>query len=213
MATRGRRPGSGDTRQAILSAARRAFAEHGFDRARLRSIADEAGVDPSLIVHFFGSKRELYEAAVAAPPAPVLDDLGADEETAQRVISDVLNYLDRPEVQAPFIAEVRSALTADELEVILDRYVFLPLNAHVFDAIGGEDAALTHSIVRAELTGVVFGRYIFPREPLASADPHEIATVLAPSIELHTKAEQLSAAGQAHLDINELAVIEQIIEA
>jgi AcrR family transcriptional regulator len=201
VATRGRRPGSGDTRQAILSAARNAFAENGFDRARLRSIADEAGVDPSLIVHFFGSKRELYEAAVAAPPAPVLNDFGADEESAFRVITDVITYLDRPEVQAPFIAEIRSSLTAESLDVILDRYVFLPLNAHLFDLIGGTDAAMRHAVVRAELTGVVFARYIYPREPLSSAAPQAIASVFAPTIEVY-----LDRANAASTDTAEFAV-------
>jgi len=210
VATRGRRPGSGDTRQAILSAARNAFAENGFDRARLRSIADEAGVDPSLIVHFFGSKRELYEAAVAAPPAPVLNEFGADEESAFQVISDVISYLDRPEVQAPFIAEVRSSLTAESLDAVLDRYVFLPLNAHLFELIGGTDAAMRHAVVRAELTGVVFARYIYPREPLASADPQTIATVFAPTIEVYLDRADSAATKNAEFDIAAVELAEHI---
>jgi AcrR family transcriptional regulator len=185
VATRGRRPGTGDTRQAILDAARRAFADSGFDRARLRSIADEAGVDPSLIVHFFGSKRELYEAAISAPPAPVLEEsvsTGAGNSSLV-LLCDVLEYLDRPDVHDAFIAEVRSALTTPDLDAILDRFVFLPLNAQLFDAITGEGAQLRQELVRAQVTGVVMARYVYPHEPLSAMDAREIATALAPSVD------------------------------
>jgi AcrR family transcriptional regulator len=185
VATRGRRPGTGDTRQAILDAARRAFADSGFDRARLRSIADEAGVDPSLIVHFFGSKRELYEAAISAPPAPVLEDAAPEggHNTSLALLCDVLEYLDRPDVHDAFVAEVRSAITTPDLDTILDRFVFLPLNAQLFDSITGSDSQLRHSLVRAQVTGVVMGRYVYPHEPLSSLGARELAAALAPSID------------------------------
>jgi AcrR family transcriptional regulator len=184
VATRGRRPGTGDTRQAILDAARRAFADSGFDRARLRSIADEAGVDPSLIVHFFGSKRELYEAAISAPPAPVLEDVAVGAgNTSLTLLCDVLEYLDRPDVHDAFVAEVRSALTTSDLDTILDRFVFLPLNAQLFDSLEGADAELRHALVRAQVTGVVMGRYVYPHEPLATLGAREVAEALAPSID------------------------------
>jgi AcrR family transcriptional regulator len=185
VATRGRRPGSGDTRQAILDAARKAFADYGFDRARLRSIADEAGVDPSLIVHFFGSKRELYEAAISAPPAPTLEESSPSgtKATSLSLLRDVFEYLDRPDVHDAFIAEVRSALTTPGLDTILDRFVFLPLNAQLFDAIQGDDSELRHALVRAQVTGVVMGRYVYPHEPLASLPADVVAATLAPTLD------------------------------
>jgi hypothetical protein len=66
---RGRRPGQSDTRETILAAAQRQFAELGYDRASMRSIAREAGVDLKLVGYFFGSKQQLFLAA-AAPRLP-----------------------------------------------------------------------------------------------------------------------------------------------
>jgi AcrR family transcriptional regulator len=63
----GRRPGESGTRQAILDAARAQFAAHGWDRATIRAIAREAGVDPALVLHFFGSKTFLFAAAMQWP--------------------------------------------------------------------------------------------------------------------------------------------------
>jgi AcrR family transcriptional regulator len=54
----GRRPGHTISREAILTAARHQFADLGYDRATVRSIAAEAGVDSRLVAHFFGTKQD-----------------------------------------------------------------------------------------------------------------------------------------------------------
>src|SRR4051812_39019492 len=80
----GRRPGDSGTREAILSAARRQFAEQGYDRTSVRGIALEAGVDPSLVVHFHGSKQQLFVRVVELPVDPavvVAAVLGGERET------------------------------------------------------------------------------------------------------------------------------------
>ena len=66
----GRRPGNPDTREAILAAAREAFAERGYDGASIRAIAAGAGVDPALVHHYFGTKEQLFLAAMQVPFDP-----------------------------------------------------------------------------------------------------------------------------------------------
>ena len=81
----GRRPGpSGPARRS--SAAARHFAQHGYDRASLRGIAAEAGVDQKLIAHFFGSKQQLFVAAVGLPfnPGEVLPPSSPATPTGRR---------------------------------------------------------------------------------------------------------------------------------
>src|SRR5215831_2561701 len=65
----GRRPGASDTREQIAVAARSLFAELGYERTSFRKIAASAGVDPALVVHFYGSKEELFRQVMALPPA------------------------------------------------------------------------------------------------------------------------------------------------
>lgn len=68
--TRTRRPGrppqssSEETRARILDAALTAFARNGFEGARLKEIADTAGVHTALVHHYFGDKGRLYSAVV-----------------------------------------------------------------------------------------------------------------------------------------------------
>ena len=64
MTSRGRRPaGSPDAREAILAAARTAFARDGYSTS-LRGIARDAGVDPALVHHYFPSRTVLFAKAV-----------------------------------------------------------------------------------------------------------------------------------------------------
>src|SRR5690242_1285811 len=69
----GRRPGSSDTRQQILDAAAKLFAERGYEGATMRAIAAEAGVDAALVVHFFGNKAGLLSEAVRWPYDPEVE--------------------------------------------------------------------------------------------------------------------------------------------
>ena len=69
-ATRGRRPAGSGTREAILAAASRAFAEQGYPRTTLRGIARDAGVDTRLVTHYFGSKQDLFVEVVELPFDP-----------------------------------------------------------------------------------------------------------------------------------------------
>src|SRR5688500_18935618 len=96
----GRRPGPTTARDAIAEAARRQFAELGYDRATLRGIADEAGVDPALVVRFYGSKDALFRDVMALPPgvAEALAGLAAGprETIGRRLAEVVVGMLEDP---------------------------------------------------------------------------------------------------------------------
>lgn len=54
------------TRQAILASAQHVFARHGYAEAGVRAIAAHAGVNSALVARYFGSKLDLFEAALEA---------------------------------------------------------------------------------------------------------------------------------------------------
>ena len=85
MARTGRRPGVSGTREAILDAARRAFAEQGYQHATIRGVADLAGVDPALVHHYFGTKQRLFVAAVQLPVNPVEHLMAVLEEDPAQI--------------------------------------------------------------------------------------------------------------------------------
>jgi len=93
---------SGDSQEAILAAALRAFAERGFDGATTREIATDAGVNHGLIRYYFGGKLQLWKAAVDRAFAELAvglagafeDPSGGDEdERARRVLRSYVRYV------------------------------------------------------------------------------------------------------------------------
>lgn len=61
---RGRAHDAEGAREAILNAAEKVFAEHGFDGARIDAIAEAAGYNKSLIFHYYDDKLGLYAAVL-----------------------------------------------------------------------------------------------------------------------------------------------------
>lgn len=53
-------------KDAILTAARREFAARGYRGTTIRAVAASATIDPSMVIRYFGSKRELFVAATDA---------------------------------------------------------------------------------------------------------------------------------------------------
>jgi AcrR family transcriptional regulator len=120
----GRRPGESGTREAILEAARREFAQHGYDRATIRPhVARGACVDPALVHHFFGAKTELFAAAMLLPvnPAELVQALlaGGPELIGERLIGTFLSLWDHAANRDVFIGLLRSAVTDEHAATLL----------------------------------------------------------------------------------------------
>ncbi len=92
---------SGSTRNRILDAADRLFAEHGFERTSMRLLTREAGVNLAAVNYHFGSKLALLHGAVSRHVQAInaerlmrLEKLEA--EPATLTVESVLDTLYRP---------------------------------------------------------------------------------------------------------------------
>lgn len=190
MATRahtGRRPGDSGTREAILQAARRQFAELGYDRTSMRQIALEAGVDPALVSHFHGSKQELFMSVVELPfqPADILPGLlaGPPQGAGARLARFALSVLESEHGRGRAVGLIRAAASEPAagrlIRDLLTREVLTPLA----EGIGSDDAAYRASLVMSQIVGLVMARYIVAVEPLASRDPGAVAAAIAPNLQ------------------------------
>lgn len=181
----GRRPGPTETREAILTAARDLFAERGYDGASIRAIARAADVDPALVHHFFGTKEDVFVAAmrfpvnpaelvpkiIAAPP----DGLG---ETMARVFLEIWRDPDR---RAPIVAMIRSAMTNVQAAAMMREFVTSALFARAAEI---RDIPLVRIQAAAgQMVGVALLRYVLEVEPIASAAEEELVELLAPTLQ------------------------------
>jgi AcrR family transcriptional regulator len=184
---RGRRPGPSGTREGITRAARRQFAEAGYDRTTIRSIAAEAAVDPALVIHYFGSKQQLLLAVVELPfePEDVLPRLleGPRASVGERLARFVLGVLEDPDARAKWTGMIRAAASEPEaarmLRELLERRVFGPLAA----ALGSDDAALRANLVGSQVVGLIMARSIVAVEPIASVRAETIVSAIAPTLQ------------------------------
>jgi AcrR family transcriptional regulator len=187
MARTGRRPGASGTREAILDAARRAFAELGYQRATIRGVADLAGVDPALVHHYFGTKQALFVAAVQLPVNPVehlMAVLAEDPAQAgRRMVETFLAVWDHAASQSPLLALVRSAVGDEHAAALLREFITEEVLGQIARRLGSPDARLRATLAGSQIIGLAMARYIVKVEPLASAPPEQVAAAVGPTLQ------------------------------
>jgi AcrR family transcriptional regulator len=187
----GRRAGSSGTREAILAAAGRQFARHGYDRASLRAIAAEAGVDQRLIAHFFGSKQQLFIAAVGLPlnPAQVLPQIIAgDPETLVERLADFLaGVMENPEIHQRMTGIARAAASEPEVARMLREFLAHEVFAPAAKMLDSADGVFRVSLVGSQRAGLLLARYVIGVEALASMPPRAVADAVAPTLERYLR--------------------------
>jgi AcrR family transcriptional regulator len=172
----------------VLAAARSAFAERGFDGASIRLIAADAGVDPALVHHYFGSKDKLFLAAVQAPvdPEDLLPEVlaGGTAELGANVVRMLLQIWDSP-ARAAGLALVRSAVSNEWTARLLREFLVAQVLRRVVGTLGlpAAEADARGSLVASQLIGVVMARYVLQIEPLASASPDELVAAIGPTVQ------------------------------
>lgn len=184
--SRGRRPGSPDTRAAILDAARALFASGGFSGTSVRAVAGKAGVDPALVHHYFGTKDDLFVAALALPvdPREVLASVVAQgpDGAAERLLRVFLSVWDDPELQLPLLGLARTLLDPSGKQLLRDGFlkvVIGPLGV----ALGIDEPERRMPVVASQILGLILMRYLLEVEPVASMPADEVVSIYAPTIQ------------------------------
>lgn len=189
----GRPAGSSDTRESILSSARELFARNGIDKTSIRAIAASAGVDSALVHHYFGTKQQLFAAAIQIPVDPriVLEPiLQTPIEELGFVLPMLLVPLWDSEMGASLIATIRSLLTGSDVSLLrsfLQEVIVAEVAPRVDNPVG--TGRIRVQFVASQLVGVVMARYIIGLEPFASLSPEQIAKTIAPNLQHYLTGE------------------------
>ncbi|MFF8191985.1 TetR family transcriptional regulator [Streptomyces bobili] len=189
---RGRPPRaeSADTRDRILAAAREEFSERGYERSTVRGIAKSAGVDSALVHHYFGTKEQVFAAAVEVAVAPALDapDAVADaplDQVGERLTRFMFGVWENPTTRMPLLAIVRSAVNNETAAAVFRRLVAAQLLRRIAAQLDVPDAELRAELAAAQLVGTAMLRYVIKVEPLASVDVERIIARVAPVVQGH----------------------------
>ncbi|MFR9676124.1 TetR family transcriptional regulator [Streptomyces sp. TR02-1] len=185
-----RTSGEPPARERIVASARAEFAARGFDKASIRGIARAAHVDPALVHHYFGSKEQVFEAAVENAFAPALtgpDEVAAarPDEAGERLVRFVFGLWENPATREPLLAIVRSAVNNETAAGIFRGLVARNLVNRLAQQFPGPDGHERVELAVAQLVGTALLRYVIRIEPLASADPEELIARLTPVVQHH----------------------------
>src|ERR1700745_2182591 len=137
------------TEARILEAATRIFLAAGYARATIRAVASAAGVDAGLVMHYFGSKQELYRRVIDAAPVPEVSAVPG--QAAEQILASLASRLESE--PAASLTLLRSMLTnpeaASAASVGIARY-----EAQIAQAIPAGDADLRAAIIAAITLGI-----------------------------------------------------------
>ncbi|MEZ0053892.1 AcrR family transcriptional regulator [Mycobacterium sp. MAA66] len=167
------------TRQRILLAARKVFAETGYEKATIRGIAELSDVDKASVIKHFGSKLDLFREAVQWT-VPV-DDLTTPDPiaTAQNYLHGLLTAW-AADPDGPMTVLLRTAMTSPDALELLRTQVTDQAISSVAATIDAPDARLRAALLSALLMGIASQRYLLQFPDLAAASDEDIVRIMSP---------------------------------
>lgn len=185
-ASRGRRPGAPDTRAEVLAAARTSFAEKGFRATTIRAVAASAGVDPALVHHYFGTKDDLFLAALEMPvdPREVLAPVVAlgPDGAGERLLRTFLSVWDDPEIQVRLLAVVRSVLSEDGATLLQEGFIPVVVGP-VLAQLVADRPDVRVPLVASQVVGLIVTRYLIALPPMATMPAEDVVSRVGPVIQ------------------------------
>ena len=151
------------TKADILSAARTAFANHGYEQVGIREIAAAVGVNAALVVRYFGSKEALFKAAVTEG-FNLSGLISERSEFGQALARYILSKRERGQLE-PTLALLRSASNPQAAELmrsLLDEQFIRPLAKWL----GGENAEVRAGLIAAQILGLALAREVIESKSL-----------------------------------------------
>jgi AcrR family transcriptional regulator len=183
----GRRRGESSTRQDILDAAAKLFAERGYMEATMRAIAAEAGVDAALVVHFFGNKANLLAQAIQWPFDPEVEMpkllVDGKHQAGKHLVALVVRTWDREGTRNPILTLVRAATTEPQAGEMLGIFLRERLFAPLMERLGSDRPELRANLAATQMVGLGLGRHVLRVEPLASAKPADVVAWYGPTLQ------------------------------
>jgi AcrR family transcriptional regulator len=170
------------TRAAILAAARHRFASDGYERATIRAIAVEAGIDPAMVMRYYGNKERLF-AAAAEFDLRLPDPARIPRTGYGRAL--VRHFLHRWEADGTFVALLRAAVTNDAARDRM-RDVFahqvVPLVAAAAPPADRRTADRA-GLVASQMIGLAMTRYVLALPPIARMSRDDVVAWIGPVLQ------------------------------
>ncbi len=173
------------TKASILAAARERFAAVGFEAATIRAIAADAGIDPAMVIRYFGTKDRLF-AAAAEFDLRFPDLSGVDRGHVGEAL--VRHFLDRWEGDEALILLLRTSTTNQEAVQRMRQIFGAQLEPPVAKLVeSGSDVRA--GLIATQILGLAFCRYVLKLPPIASMAREDVVAWFGPTLQRYLDAE------------------------
>ena len=179
MAASARTRNARETRADILAAARVRFGADGFERTTLRAVAADVGVDPALVIRYFGSKQDLFAAA-----AEFTLDLPDLSRVDPADVAELLlpKFFAVWEDDTTFVALLRAAMTSATAADTM-RQVFATQVAPVLAGITPDHPTQRAGLMGAFIIGLATTRYVLANPAVAGLSHADLVAWTGPVIQ------------------------------
>lgn len=160
----------------------------GYNGSTIRRIAGIAGVDPSLVIHYFGTKQDLFATSVKLPisPGSMIDRVFfegiADGTIAERLTRVFFEVWEHPDSRQPILGQLRVAFSTGQPPA-MGEFVVDAIVSRIGEFVEGPDAELRLELAASHLVGIAILRYVVGIEPLASASVERLVEQVAPRLQ------------------------------
>ena len=179
MTTTAKARRSDATKEAILAAARERFAGDGYERATIRAIAADAGIDPSMVMRYFGNKEKLF-AAAAEFDLRLPDVTAVPRGEVGRLLAG--HVVDRWDGDETLMALLRAAVT-NAAAVERMREIFAAQLGPAVAAVAPDDVPMRAGLVATQVLGIALTRYVLRLPPVVAMDREELVAWIGPTLQ------------------------------
>src|ERR1700712_2529179 len=167
-----------ETTADILAAARTRFGTDGYERTTLRAVAAGGGVDPALVIRYFGSKQDLFAAAAEFTlDLPDLSTVDPDD-VAQALLPSFFAVW---EDDTTFVALLRAAMTSPTAADTM-RQVFAAQVAPALAAVTPDNTRQRAGLMGAFIIGLATTRYVLGNPAVVDLSHHELIRWAGPGL-------------------------------
>ncbi|MFM9369197.1 TetR family transcriptional regulator [Streptomyces sp. Da 82-17] len=192
------------TRAAILAAARERFAADGYERATIRAIARDAGIDPSMVMRYYGNKEGLFAAAAqinlrmpdfvrprkGEPWAAVEGERAEDALVGRALVGHFLDLWEKNDVLTALLrVGVTNTSGAERMQEVFQQQV-LPVAAQFSP--DPDSAPRRAALVASQILGMALARFVLRFPPAAEMSRDEVVAWLGPTVHRYLTAPEPS---------------------
>lgn len=173
-------------RAAILAATRELLSTKGYGPPTVRSVAESAGVDPAMVIRYYGSKEDLIAEAMDVHVDIPDPRNWPDHQIGARLATHFVSSWESMRSPKRMIMLLRSVGGHRAAEGAIRRVVHVQITGFVRQVVGDRpDVSRRAGLIASHILGIALCRYVLELPPIVALDRDALVAEMAPVLQRH----------------------------